>query len=454
MLSAKLNSLVFFLGLFSLSYSAAPADAGNTAGEPSVTALQRSVRLQEQLDRIDRQLEKLVSVYGPYDHRLLDTLQQLTDVMVEIGDYARADAILERRLQLVRIAEGPVTLSQIPLVDELISNDIRRNDWDSVTDRFETLYWLQSQAPDAHPRALLQARDDLVHWYFAAVYLDAPTRRLHRFQDARELIRQNLQLAEDLFGEDSLELARWLYRQAVLLFQLVAVIAADDELGADARERILLIEAGGAERYLREALNQVKRSRAIVAASGDPESAALAMVYEADFHMLLDPGTALDVYREAMGKMREAGFGQDEIDAFFQRPVVLPEQEFHLQLADAISYQDSYGYQVKADPGGASVTVHLGGFTAWSDSLPFARRPPLPERAKAVEAELSMEEMEIQFTLNRRGYTRNPAILESSSDGAGIRREARQALKEMTFRPWLANGRWQRVKNLQIRYRL
>jgi hypothetical protein len=446
----KAISLAVMLGLVVVAPHAIAADAETQ----SESAIQRSLRLQEQIDLINAEIEALESEFGPYDRSLLESLRSLTDIMLEIEDYEQADDILERRLQLVRVTEGPQSLNQLPLMEELITNDIHRGDWESVTDRFDSLYWLKSQDPEVDPLTILQARDDVIDWQLQAVYLVEKNRRINAFRDARELIRQNTRLAEDTFAQDSLELVYWLYREAVLQSQLLSLLLAEDELGVDARDQILLVETRSAESYLREGLNLVKRIREIAAAAGDLEAEAMAMVYEADFQILLDLGTAPALYREAMDKMLEAGLSQATVDGFFQRPVVLPAPEFHASLADAIAYQDGYGYQLIPGRDGDADRVHLGTFIAWSDSLPIARRPALPEQARVLDEALQLEELEIEFTLNSRGYTRNPDILEASTEQARIRRKAREALKDVKFRPWFVDGRWQRVRDLRITYQI
>ncbi len=440
--------IVFWLGL----QTVLAADGPVVDAPLSDSALQQSIRLREQIEQINEQLADLESEYGPYDFRLLEPLQDLTAIQLEAGNYEQAGSILERRLQLIRTIEGPASLQQLPIVRALITNDIRLSDWESVTDRFEFIQSLHVQDADTAPETTLQVKNDVALWNFANVYLLEPVRRLRAFRQARDLIRENTRFAEDFYGEDSMELITWLYQNAVLQHQLVAVMLADDELGVYARDEILLIEGRSAESYQREALNLLKRIRAVAAESGDLEAEAMAMTYEADFQMLLDLGTAARLYREAIDKFLEAGLDSDQVKGFFQRPVILPVAKFYPRLEEAVRRQDEAGFAILPAEEGEPPAMHLGTFVAWSESLPFAERPALPAAAAELESELDYSEIMMDFTLNSRGTTRNPDITDSNTDRSRVRRDAREALRDMQFRPYFEEGRWRPSGDLSIRY--
>jgi len=438
----------------------------------SETALQRSIRLQEQILQVNDQLADLESEYGPYDRSLLEPLQQLITIYSEIGDFEEVSSILERRLQLLRTSEGPDSPNQLPLLDELIANDIRLGDWESVNDRFEYVHYLATQDTETDPETLLQTTVDKANWNFAQVYLMEPNRRVRHFQNGRELLRETFRNAEELYGEDSLELAPWLYREAVLQYQVASVLLADDELGVSALSEIYdrelrycsrIPQTGieltrtkriirNCESYLREGLGLIKRIRDMAEASGDLEAQAMAMTYEADFQMLLELGTARRAYQDAMDKFIEAGKTEEQVSEFFQRPIALPEPEFHLRMADAIRSQEENGFQWLPANGDDPAVLHLGTYRAWSESLPFAVQPPVPEAAQELESMLEIHQLELEFSLNSRGYTRNPEILDATTDAARVRRDAREALRTMQFRPWFRGSRWRSVDNVRLTY--
>jgi len=447
--AVTLTAILSLLGLQPVI--AADADATIVGEEQEESALQQSIRLRERIELISEELARLESEFSPYDYRLQESLQALTDVYLEIGDFQQAGSILERRLQLVRTTEGPASMLQLPIIDELIANDIRLSDWNSVTDRFEFVQFLHSQDDDVDAESRLQAKNDLAMWNLSMVYLLEPPRRIRAFRAARAEIRENTRLAEELYGEDSMESVAWLYQEAVLQYQIAAVLLAEDELGVYARDEILYMEGRSVESYLREGLNLLKRIREIAEEQGNLETVAMAMTYEADFQMLLELGTAARLYRQAMDKFAEAGLSREQVDGFFQRPVILPVPEFHTRLEDAIGNQEAVGFQILTAQDGEN-SMHLGTFVAWSDSLPYAHRPDLPAAAADLEAALNYDQIEMTFTLNSRGTTRNPKITESTTDSSRYRSNAREALRDMQFRPFFEGGRWRRTENLSISY--
>jgi|TARA_Y100000294_G_C8494295_1_gene312106 hypothetical protein len=93
------------------------------------SALQTSVRLNQQISLFDEQIIELESEFGPFDQSLLEPLQGLTGLHLEAGDFEEVSRLLNRRLHLLHILEGPFTLNQISVLTELITNDIRLQRW-------------------------------------------------------------------------------------------------------------------------------------------------------------------------------------------------------------------------------------------------------------------------------------------------------------------------------------
>jgi hypothetical protein len=165
-----------------------------------ISAVQESIRLQEQIDEYRVRLIEIESLGGPYDTRLSEILQGLTNVLVEVRSFDEVDKLLARRQLIIRTNEGPASLSQLPVVEQAIANDIRRGDWEAVTERYEFIFWLRSQNIDTNPVAQFEARNDLIDWHLTAVYLDRPNRRVRHLMQARLLDRQNLGDTQDHYG--------------------------------------------------------------------------------------------------------------------------------------------------------------------------------------------------------------------------------------------------------------
>ena len=264
------------------------------------------------------------------------------------------------------------------------------------------------------------------------------------------MLRKIFNLAEDRYGKDSVALITWLYRQAVERHRVFAFLESTDELGHDARRDIQYREARMPDSYLREGLSIVKRIRGIVETMEDPEAEAMAMIYHADFQMLMGMGLAARLYRAAMKKLQQAGFDDERIDAFFARPVVLPVEQYDLNLNDALTQQIDYGYTVEPGEGGSDDVVHMGDFVAWNESLPFARRPTIPELVAAVTT--GFNTVTVQFSIDSRGKSKNTRARQAEPDVVRVRRDAQDGIKEMQFRPRFVKGRWRPTDNVTMRY--
>ncbi|MDP6416622.1 MAG: hypothetical protein QGG54_16560 [Gammaproteobacteria bacterium] len=183
--------------------------------------------------------------------------------------------------------------------------------------------------------------------------------------------------------------------------------------------------AGGQRSYLREGFNVVERIQEIVETLDNPEVEAMAKLYVADFQLLMRErrnmlfggrlatttrGNSSRTYRDAMEMLQEAGVDQAKIDAFFQRPVVLPVSEYYLSLDAAMAQQAATGYAVNTSEEGESsvTTVHMGDFIAWNESLPFAHRPATPELIEPLSEELIS--VSLRFTINSVGKSRAPVF--------------------------------------------
>lgn len=421
---------------------AADAALVNEAIEES--AIEISNRLTERMDLYREQIGNLETEFGPFDRALLEPLQSLTELIIETGDLVEVDRILKRRLQLIRTTDGPESLTQFSTLAELIRNDIRRNRWQEVTETFEHIYWLQSQDPDAEISTVLEARNAIIAWHFTAIYIDDPNRRTRHFRDAAEIYRQLLRTAQSEFGEESPALIPWLYQDALELFRVKAFFESKDELGGQARRDIVWLESR------RHGLNQVKRIRRIVELMDDPEAEAMAMIYEGDFLMLLEIGTAPRQYRNAMEKLEEAGIDREKVEAFFARPQVLPAPEFYFSMDEALAAQDAYGYTV--EPGGedSDDVIHMGDFVAWNESLPYAGRPEIPELASSVSRELYA--VDVTFSIDSVGNVRTARAQQAEPDEVRIRVNAQNAIEAMQFRPKFGNGRGYRARDVTMRY--
>lgn len=446
----ELSRLFLCLLWFLLPTSLVAAEPQSVVASSASTAVQASAEHVELVSRYEQQIIALESRLGPYDQSLSESLQGLGNAYRDIGDYASAKTYLGRRLQVTRISMGLTSFEQIPLLEEIIANDIRLSDWDAVSEHFEFLLWLQTQNPEAELPARMAAMNDVSHWRMAAVYLKTPRSRVRNFLEARQTQEELVDMAEDAFG-DTPALVPWLYEDALNQHRLYAMLESEDELGYDADEYIRRIELMEGKDYLRRGLHVVKRMEEILRVSGNLEAEAMAMIYEADFQRLLDLGTAFKLYREAIAKLQDAGVSEADIEEYFATPAVLPVQQFYSSMRQALDNRQQVTSAVDTDGlDSADFAYNLGEFSAWNKSLLFSRLPALPEKAAGLE--LLYYQVDIRFSVSSTGDASNPKLLRSESVDAGPSpRRVREAVMNMVFRPQIVAGKNQRARDVFMR---
>ena len=455
--SMRLLLLTFIL--FMQVFPSVMLGAENVNVSTPDSALQASNAVEEQILLYEQTIEDLEIQHGGFDRSLLEPLQGLAQAYIASGDFDAGQGILRRRLQLIRTLEGPESLEQLPILEAMISNSVVIADWDSVSEGFELINLLYTRDPNSQDLERINSKNDLAMWELVKVYTDNPRARIRNFLASRELQRENLNYIENLYAEDSLELVPWLYRHALLQYQVVTYLASDDELGLDAKDEIVRREGRNTSSYLREALNTVSRITEIVAAQADPEAEAMAMIYEADFRMILRLGSAAGLYRDAMDKLRESGIDESRIQDFFSQPVVLPQQKIYLSLAQAMAARNERLTGIRNGAGQNSAksdqtepvdAILLPDFVAWNESLAMVERPPVPTLAAAIEVPLHRITME--FTVNSEGKSSNPRIIDVEPDENMVRSNARKAVDRMRFRPVFEGDRRRRSQTLSLTY--
>ncbi len=420
------------------------------AAEETDSSVGQSIQQTEQIELYLQQIAELETEFGPFDHSLIEPLNILSDLYTEIGNLVEANTILNRQIQLLRIAEGPDTFSQVPVVESQIVNNVRMNDLEAATNNFENIQFVYLQNPESTTIQKLQAMDQLRHWHFTALNLGEKIDRINHFRISRAILDDMLQIAEDELGEESHKIIPYLYKAAIEKYHLLTYLFSHDELGANAYEDIFEMEAIQPTDYLRQGYEIVKDIREIIQQSSDIEADAMAAVYEGDFRMLLGIGLAQRSYREAMELFGEAGKSEQEIADFFSRPIVLPETEYYYTMEDAIAAQNASGYRYIRGEEGNDPVVHLGNFVAWNESLLNAAKPTPPE--VLLDLEMELHRADLRFTIRSRGDTRIPDAESSEPDTVQAKVDAQDALKMMIFRPRFRGNRWRRIEDVTITY--
>jgi len=421
-------------------------------------------------------LAELEARGGPFDPMLIEPLRAMIRLLQERGEHQRIAELQQRQLGLMRTNLGLESPRLIPLLREMVLTGIRIGEAEQVTDHLQLIRHLSAAEDD--PESLLRAMDSLAHWHLTGGAADSSQRRARDFFKARELIEEAEDVALELHGEDNPAMAPRLYRGAMNLYQLVAVINTKAGLSGPALRELVrhdgamklqtsargfsfnpigattvtpVVERGElvGELYLREAMGKIDDIGEIFASAGNPEAEAMALIYRADFQLLLGRGTAFSQYRDAIGLLLEAGVASDRVEHFFSRPQLLPVDRFHPTLEAAIADQEAELAAWRQQGGEAA---HVPPFTAWDQSAPNMRAPVSANAFWELPA--NQHAVELEFNISSRGGVSSVNIVAAEPDDRRSRRLARDAARQLRFRPPLEEGRGQRLRDVRMQFLL
>lgn len=417
------------------------------------TALEASIGLSQEISRVEQQIEDLESEFGPLDFRLLEPLTTLSELIQQAGNSVAYERVLSRRQQLLRVEEGPVVLSQIPIIAEQIRMDFQRGDWESVVERFESIHFIHTQHPEIDTEIWLNSLSDIRAVHLLAVYLDIPEERSDHIVQVGHIQRRMLGLMDDRYGGDSERIIPWLYGIAAESYRVTNYMQS------------LGVASSVANNYLGHTLEMLERIQSIVNASNDPEAKAMAMIYLADFQLLRrevagssiggrvqvsSRGIADQTYRRAMEMLAEAGVEQSKIDQFFAHPMPLPVSDIYLSIDAALDQRNENGHSPATEIGDlrrANQGFHIGHFS-WTASLPKTQFSATPDLLNDIDT--ARESVQFRFTVDSIGRAKSVRLDKSEGIESLVRSEAQKAVEVLQFRPAFIDRRWRRVRNISM----
>lgn len=456
--------------LLPFSHSVVAADATSTVAASNVLATD--------ILNYEEQLADLESRFGPYHRSLLEPLQSLTELAAEQADFTRVAELQNRQLQVMRTVLGFRHPELVPLLHEIVTNEIRLQNWEAVSDHLEHIRYLVAAEANNDPTVLLETMSQQAYWHLARVYLDRSELRARNFMQARELTAEMLELAQSIFDEESQQLIPWLYESALNEYRLVALMNADDGIAADTIERLIReegiarlqtfgrnrIDVGSllgnrtyipivadgelvGEAYLRDARYILEDIGEIAEQAGDLEGQAMALIYEGDLQRVMDESIAFRKYRDARTLLLEAGISNEKIELYFNRPALIPLPEIFLRLDDALAYQQQRMAGITIS---SADQLHLGQFIAWQHGLPNVPKPVAVAEFLNVEPVYSY--VDATLSVSSSGNISSVKVIAAYPDERNVEREAVRAIRKIKVRPAIVEGRARRTRDVHIRY--
>lgn len=433
----------------------------------------------EQLLAFRQRIEDLEYEFGPYHPNLIEPLTSMIALVNEAGDYEQVAELQDRKLQVMRTELGFEHPDLIPLIREMVDTQKSLRNWEGVTDNLEHIRHIQASQDNADPDVLLQTISDQIDWLNGRIAVGQDEDRVDRFFEARDLYEDMEDLVESRYEEDSIESLTWLYKQAYNSYQLVQFLNTTNGIGRDFIKRLTrrdgtskldtvnrLILGNRAVQdyfaqvpavhpdeklghgYMRDAYAQINEIADSLQEGDDLEAQAMAELYRGDYKLLASRSRAMNSYRDAYDLFLAAGLDEAEVRSFFQRPMIIPMEEFHSRLKDAVAEQDRRLPAVEPVTG---EEFHLGTFTAWNEVIPTA---PIPLATEGMlPSELNYNTIDLRFSVNSRGEVSTVKVVESDSAEREVGRRVWRQVRAIQFRPSIEDGKAKRVRDIHMRFR-
>ncbi|MDO8271816.1 MAG: hypothetical protein Q7U82_07815 [Gammaproteobacteria bacterium] len=452
---------------------------------------QRSIDHANSLAEYQQTIDQLQSEFGPYDKRLIEPLAGMSQVLIEAGDHDAALPLLDQQLQIHRIGNGLYTTEQIPVIQTLLRLHSAAGQWDNVTDTVQYLSWVYERDETLPPPEQLKGLKQLGDWHMRALGHDSRDREAFHLTQLSKMEERATAIAERHYGADSVELAPYLYDEALAaayiglaimmtsetsqdLMQLtegirnrpvsgnavpiargLSRIEIENEIEAQYGSRASTVIERSFKNNMATSLQKLTRIRELYAANGNLEAEGLALIAIGDATLMRQqyenkpghfasarrgsnaPGPALEYYREALALFEEAGVAPELLEALTRCPVLLPVTAFHETLEEA-----KPDCRHQAEP----PIYDLGEYDVMATLM-----PGLDESSQPSEGQM---EAVLLFAVRTNGQVSSAKITQIEPDNTANRVRARKLTEIMQFRPTLVSGISSRTENVQLRVRM
>ena len=146
---------------------AAAAAARAKAAREAEEAARQEARIREltlELSQRQQAITDLQSAQGVYDPALIEAHDDIARLYIELEDYGSAAQSLNEALQIIRINTGLYSEQQRPLIDQLIDNHARMEQWIEVDDLVHLDHHISSRLYAPVDSQYLDAAGDYGEW--------------------------------------------------------------------------------------------------------------------------------------------------------------------------------------------------------------------------------------------------------------------------------------------------
>lgn len=387
---------------------------------------------------------------GPYSKELITPLLSLGILQNENNLYSNADDSFKRALQIHRINNGLHDLKQVPVLELIISNSISQQNWKATHNNYQLYHWLHRRNYEKTNPKMLAVVDKLIAWHLLGTNLETGLHPGEHFMQLLELNGLALQIVENYPIQDDLELAKRLYKLALIHYYIAIAVQRGAPTGIYLAQKFSPIMKGDSYKTNSEkiARKRFRISRKLVSrivalyennTSVLPGSTAIALVYLADWDLLFNRHTSANRgYHLAYGKLLDSGFSREIINSFFLQPKILPKSEFSPDLL--VQYASNSLHTDNVDSNASSTTADGAAmdFIGWSTALPGVKYPTA--EINTIVSPSTERYSLVSFDVLKDGLAENIRISRDNPENSLPRHATYNAIWSAQFRPRLLDG--------------
>ncbi|MCH7815969.1 MAG: hypothetical protein IIC60_05295 [Proteobacteria bacterium] len=322
-------------------------------------------------------LDQLTESYGRLDRRLLETLDHLSQQLIENERFGEAHEVLNQAIQNIRINDGLYAQAQYPYLIRKIENLANVRDWKKANNSMRHLAWLLNRNENIINQDLIQTILQLTDIHLWGVAEDHVRLQAYHLRSAVRLNEVALRLATNAWGRNDRRLPPIMYKQVLQIYlQSLAVDVGghtsltlrtySDSGVARSRTDVIIEQYYSGLRLLHEMRRLYREQDPL-----DIEAVALTDMYIADWQVLFSKAEdAAVAYRRSVDELLLAGIDQNSINLFFQNPVMLPVFDFPGSWSEA-----NMGVVAVPESDSSAEQETRLSFKQWSINFPFVGAP-------------------------------------------------------------------------------
>lgn len=414
-------------------------------------------------------IEEIETEEGAYSGALSELLLGLGDAYAKLNNLDEAAQSYKRALQVHRVNKGLYDLGQVPMLERLLKVNATLNNHEELENHYDYLLWLYRRNYENQAPNLLPALIRVASWRLEAYAANPGEGRVRHLYEADDLFEEALNILETSSDLEASAAIKFLF----------------DIAEANIKAQFFIDSAEFVEGAL----------RAIIAIHGShPDlpktSLAQAWALLGDWQMSLrDSGDAIEHYQQAYQTLSKNAESPDAIQRLFAQPRAIHtldtssilermgfgffhQQEFSTRSGFTTYNQFSsrsgvseFNQLLRRNKLSSHGTFTFSGGSDFYDSNSLSEKQISSEilpRGRRQLNEVDAQQLNLGNTeyvlvaldIGERGRARDIDILESNpADSVRFRRDARELISDLPFRPRLEEGGPIETKDIVMLFR-